>query len=100
MDKPREPEFIDKVETNDDEQPLQGRFVRKTPCEEHPIGWITTEYYFTNGKLHGSPAIIYPDGRKEDWENGVFVRVTPPPKGPPLKLESMEVELNIPTYDP
>ena len=39
---------------------------------ERANGWIE---YFSDGKKHGTPAVISPDGKyREDWYNGKIVR--------------------------
>jgi hypothetical protein len=39
-------------------------------------GIRTTVYHFKEGKLHGTPAIQYPDGLEEDWDNGNFIKIS------------------------
>ena len=72
---PREPKLIGKSFLKEN-KPLNGRYVYKTPNPNHPTGWTKTVYFFKNGKLHGTPAMIYPDGREEDWDNGNFIKIS------------------------
>jgi hypothetical protein len=40
----------------------------------YPTGFLSTEIHYFNGRIHGSPAIIYPDGLEEEWREGSFVK--------------------------
>jgi len=76
---PREPEKIGQIFKDEDGKPLEGQKVLKQPDEDSTTGFIDTFYSFKNGKIHGTPAIEYPDGQEEDWDNGSFVKIALPP---------------------
>ena len=73
---PREPELIGKTFSAEDGTLLEGPYFFNEPNEEYATGFKTTEYNYKNGKIHGSPAIMYPDGQEEDWDNGNFVEIS------------------------
>jgi hypothetical protein len=61
----RIPMFIEKTFNDENGNPRQGKF-----NIEHPKAIVIC----VNGKLDGKPAIIFPDGYVEDWEDGQFIR--------------------------
>lgn len=51
------------------------------------VTWIDgTQMSYFEGKLHGVPAVIHPDGRTEDWNHGELLRADPPPMSPAAAL--------------
>jgi len=71
----RSPEFVDRIDTDKNGVPYEGERQLLVPTEERLDGFWTTVLMYHKGKLHGEPAIRYPDGLEEVWENGKFVRV-------------------------
>jgi hypothetical protein len=72
---PRQPELANKIFYDENKKKYNGqRFLQKAD-NEMPSGITLTEVNYLNGKIHGNPAIIYPDGLEEDWQNGNFVKV-------------------------
>jgi hypothetical protein len=77
MDTTRSPEYQHKIFSNPEDKKLyEGLMFFDVPDLNHPTGFSSTQIFFSDGKVHGNPAIIYPDGLEEQWEKGVFVRVT------------------------
>jgi len=74
-DGPREPEFSGKVFKDEKGKPYQGERVIGIPDCSSATMYQEIIVFYRNGKLHGDPAIIYPDGLAETWEDGVFVRI-------------------------
>jgi len=73
---PREKELIGKVFKDENGIPYQGqRFIQVVNLDTI-TGFMDTEMNYLNGKAHGNPAIIYPDGLEEQWENGSFIKTT------------------------
>ena len=60
------------------------------------VTWLDgTQLFYLEGKLHGTPAIIYPDGRVKDYEHGVQTSGEVPSGTPaswPDWLRDIEVE--------
>jgi hypothetical protein len=52
---------------------LEGRRNLMIHDDDSPHGFKVTEYYYKDGKIHGSPGIFYHDGRMEKWEDGRFI---------------------------
>ena len=75
--KPRESDLTGKVFSDDDGNKYQGLRVIQVPTddEESIFGVIETYVEYNEGKFHGKPAIKYPDGLEEEWDNGIFVKV-------------------------
>ncbi|MDR0313992.1 MAG: hypothetical protein LBI14_10385 [Treponema sp.] len=72
---PREKELVGKVFTDEEGRPYQGqRFILRRD-ESYVQGFEETGVCYRDGKIHGSPAIEYHDGLKEEWENGNFIKV-------------------------
>ena len=75
--KPREPSLQNKVFYHKDGETLiNERMSAMIPDDSEPQGFLISEYYYKDGKIHGDPGIIYADNRREKWENGVFIEVT------------------------
>jgi hypothetical protein len=73
----RSPEYIDKIWKDEKTGvPLEGKRFLNVYEPESPTGALSTELMFHKGKVHGDPAIFYPDGLEETWENGKFVKVS------------------------
>jgi len=73
---PREPELAGKCTTDDEGKPLNGEYALGYYDPESPVYYTRTIYNYKDGKIHGSPAIIYPDGQEEDWDKGEFVKIS------------------------
>ncbi|MDR0312708.1 MAG: hypothetical protein LBI14_03850 [Treponema sp.] len=76
---PREKELIGKIFKDKDGKPYQDVRFLQVPNRKYATGYMVTVLNFRDGKLHGSPAIVYPDGWEEDWEDGNFIKVSRPP---------------------
>ena len=74
--RPRQQDLIGRVFTGADGKPYEGQRFIQIHNDNTPTGFLTTEIHYLKGKIHGDPAIIYPDGREERWENGQFIEVT------------------------
>jgi len=75
MDKPRNPEYEDRIFSDDKGNKYQGTMFSMTPDFNQPLSFLNIEIYFKDGKIDGERAIKYPDGYEETWENGKFVKV-------------------------
>ncbi|MCL2411889.1 MAG: hypothetical protein FWC97_09640 [Treponema sp.] len=77
---PRQPQLQNKVFKDDKGVPYNGQRVIVVPTKDKNYfsGYIETWVTYNNGKLHGNPAIIYPDGLEEEWDNGKFVKISSP----------------------
>jgi len=75
--KPRQPEFANRVFKDEDGTPYQGQrvIVLLDPDPDSLSGLLHIKVEYRNGKLHGDPAIVYPDGLEETWEDGAFVKI-------------------------
>jgi hypothetical protein len=73
--KERQPELAGKIFTDKNSVKYEGLRFIKIPNLKMPTGFQTIEIHYLHGKIHGSPAIIYPDGREEEWENGSFTQL-------------------------
>ena len=73
---PRQPELIGQVFTDKNNVKYEGQRFIQINDKSMPTGFITTEINYLHGKIHGKPAIIYPDGLEEDWDNGTFIKVS------------------------
>jgi hypothetical protein len=73
--KQRQPELNNKTFTDKKGTKYEGQRFIKIPNPDMPTGFQTIEIHYLHGKIHGSPAIIYPDGREEEWENGNFTQL-------------------------
>jgi hypothetical protein len=71
----RQPEYEDRVFTDKEGKPYEGQMVEMIPDMDTVSGFRSTHLWYDNGKLHGKPAIKYPDGQEEEWNNGKFVSV-------------------------
>ena len=71
--KPREPSLEGKIFYNKDGTLINERMTAMIPDDEEAQGYLMSEYYYKDGKIHGDPGIIYADNRREKWENGVFI---------------------------
>jgi hypothetical protein len=76
---PREKELIGKIFKDKDGKPYQDVRWLCVPNKEYAMGAVITIINYRDGKLHGSPAIKYPDGWEEEWEDGNFIKVLRPP---------------------
>jgi hypothetical protein len=75
----RQPELLNKRFNDAHGKPLEGlRFININD-EKMPTGFSSTKINYHKGKIHGSPAITYPDGLEEEWNEGVFVKILYPP---------------------
>jgi antitoxin component YwqK of YwqJK toxin-antitoxin module len=74
--KPRQPEFENKIFSGD-EGNYNGWRVLVSPDFENEkgSGFVEIHIFYKDGKVDGDPAILYPDGLEETWENGKFVKV-------------------------
>jgi hypothetical protein len=68
----RQPELTGKIFTDKNGIKYEGQRFIKIPNPDMPTGFQTIEVHYLHGKIHGSPAIVYPDGSEEEWENGDF----------------------------
>ena len=75
----RQLEWEGKIFCDSDDKPHNGEMFYDIPDDSYTTGFLTTILHFKDGKIHGSPAIIYPDGMEEEWDNGAFVKVIKPP---------------------
>jgi len=75
----REPELEGNIFSDKDGKPYEGQRFIMIPNDDTPTGYISTEVNYSAGKIHGSPAIVYPDGLEETWEDGKFVAILYPP---------------------
>jgi len=73
--KPRQPECIGKVFKDKDGKPYEGEREIGIPDRNSPTMYQSINVFYHKGKLHGDPAIIYPDGLAETWENGQPVKI-------------------------
>jgi hypothetical protein len=79
-DKPRNNEYEDKIYTDEKGKPYQGQRFIIPPYDTERLkrelnaGDDSIEVWYKDGKLHGDPAIEYPDGLAEEWDNGKFVK--------------------------
>lgn len=71
----REPELAGKVFSGEDGVKYEGERFIQINDDSMPTGFLTTAVNYRHGKLHGCPAISYPDGLEEEWKDGNFVRV-------------------------
>jgi hypothetical protein len=76
---PRQANLINKRFNDENGKPLEGLRFIKINDERMPTGFSTTRINYHNGKIHGSPAIVYSDGLEEEWNEGVFIKVLYPP---------------------
>jgi hypothetical protein len=75
----RQPNLTNKRFTDEKGKLLEGlRFINVND-ENMPTGFTTTRINYYHGKIHGSPAIVYPDGLEEEWNEGIFVKILYPP---------------------
>ena len=74
-EKPRQLKFIGKTFTDKEGKKYEGQRFIQVFDPIMPTNFRTTEIWYNDGKIHGKPAIIYPDGLEEEWENGDFVAV-------------------------
>jgi hypothetical protein len=77
-DKPRSNEYEDKVFTDKNGIKYQGqRFIPQPQFNdiEDDRSYPCIEIWYLDGKLHGSPAIVYPDGLEEEWTDGKFEKI-------------------------
>ena len=77
----REPELIGKVFTDEKGKKYQGQRFLMVLDRTMPSGFLNTEIWYKDGKVHGKPAIRYPDGLTEEWKDGNFVAVLDLPYG-------------------
>jgi len=76
-DKPRSNEYEDKVFTDEKGIKYQGQLFKPLPQSDdirNQRCYPCIEFWFLDGKLHGNPAIVYPDGLEEEWIDGKFVK--------------------------
>jgi len=73
-DKPRSNEYEDKVYTDEKGKPYQGQRFIILPNQDDFPNIKSIEVWYLDGKLDGRPAIVYPDGLAEEWDNGKFVK--------------------------
>jgi hypothetical protein len=71
----RLPELIGKIFSDENGLRYDGQRFIKIPNPNMPTGFQTTEINYLHGKIHGSPAIVYPDGQEEEWNDGNFVQL-------------------------
>jgi hypothetical protein len=72
----RKPEWEGKVFTDDQGIPYEGQRFTNVPSEKTSLGMDFIEIWYHEGKVHGDPAIQFPDGLIEQWDNGVFIKVS------------------------
>jgi len=103
MDKPRNPEYENRIFTDDNGNKYQGTMFLMTPDFSQPLSFLNIEIYFEDGKIDGERAIKYPDGYEETWENGKFVKVYALPYSqsePDLEyIETLKKEMGSKTED-
>jgi len=75
QEKPRQPEFEDRVFSDENGNKYQGVMVHNAADYDLEQGYLSTYYSFKDGKIDGERAIEYPDGLEETWKDGKFVRV-------------------------
>jgi hypothetical protein len=78
-DQPTQKELEDKVFTDEEGEMYQGQRFIDVPDVTRPEGFSSTEVWYKDGKIHGTPGIRYPDGLEEDWNHGKFVIIRRPP---------------------
>jgi len=71
----RSPELEGKTFRDEDNILYEGQRFIDIVDHAYPSGFFSIEVHYLNGKIHGKPAIIYPDGLEETWENGKFIEV-------------------------
>jgi len=75
FDKPRNKDLEGKTFKNSNGEKYNGqRFIIFPDDGSSPL-IKNIEVWYLDGKLHGNPAIIYPDGLTEEWREGKFIRV-------------------------
>ena len=74
--RPRQPSLIGKIFKDTDGTYYHGQRFIQIADSDMPTGYVTTEIHYLDGKIHGKPAIIYPDGQEEEWENGNFIAIS------------------------
>lgn len=74
--RPRQPELVGKIFKDADDNPLEGTYILAIADDKQPTRHVTTTYSHKNGKVHGNPAVQYPDGQEEIWEDGSFIEVS------------------------
>ena len=79
-DKPRQKELEDKIFKDEKGVLYHGQRFLMEPSPDVPFASLKTEIWYKNGKIHGKPAIVYPDGLEEHWENGKFIEMYKPPR--------------------
>ena len=77
MSQSRQPELQKKVFADPDGKKYEGKryIINPTSDSNYSTGYINCEVNYHNGKIHGSPAITFPDGLEEEWNNGKFVKI-------------------------
>ncbi|MDR0316038.1 MAG: hypothetical protein LBH97_03965 [Treponema sp.] len=75
MNKARQPELVNKIFTGDDGDKYEGERFITVSNPAMPSGMSVTRINYHQGKIHGTPAIVYPDGLEESWEHGTFTGV-------------------------
>jgi hypothetical protein len=76
---PRDPKLAKKIFKDDNGRPFEGTICYTIPDKSLFIGFDTLIMQYKHGRIHGSPAIQYPDGLEEIWEEGEFVGILHPP---------------------
>jgi len=72
---PRQKELVGKTFFDKEGNKYEGWRYILEKNEKMDTGYDETQVRYKNGKLHGEPAIVYQDGREEDWQDGFFVKV-------------------------
>jgi hypothetical protein len=76
---PRNPELAGKTFRDENGKPLEGTKYLIVDDASMYFGFSSIILNYMNGKLHGTPAVKYPDGQQEVWENGQFISLLAPP---------------------
>jgi hypothetical protein len=75
----RYPDLVDERKKDREGEDCNGQFFFSYPLPSAPTGMGYDMVYFTDGKVHGSPAVVCYDGLEEEWEQGKFIKILKPP---------------------
>jgi hypothetical protein len=96
---PREPKLAGKTFIGNDGIKYEGQRFIDIPDITMPEGYRTTEVWYKDGKIHGKPAIRYPDGQAEEWHDGKFIQVLSLPYNQREELCDQREELFTPPFE-
>lgn len=86
-DGPREKENEGKIFCDEDGQPYDELRILTVFSQDNPFKYSETFVWYKEGKIHGKPGIMYPDGLEEIWEDGKYIGVYRPPRHLRERLE-------------